>query len=145
MPRTPVSWVLTLVLVGAAGCRVTAPPTPSPPTPSPRTLPTASGLASAMPALPVDFPIMPGAVAEDPLEGGPDLIAGWTTGAAGPRVYDFYMSSLPAAGYPIEGLYPGGSVAIIRCRAPDGAIWQVVITGDEASLGTHIQLRLDRP
>jgi hypothetical protein len=139
MPRTVVGSALTLVLVGTAGCRV-----PAPAAPTATTLPTASALASRMLPLPSNFPVMAG-LAEDPPKSDPGLIASWTTRTSGPRVYQFYVSALPAAGYPIEGLYPGGAVAIIRCRAPGGAIWQVVITGDPVSLGTRIELRLDRP
>jgi hypothetical protein len=84
-------------------------------------------------------------LAEDPPKIDPGLITSWTTTTSGPRVYRFYVSALPPAGYPIEGLYPGGAVAIIRCRAAGGAIWQVVITGDPVGVGTRIELRLDRP
>jgi hypothetical protein len=139
MPRTVVASVLAVVLVGTAGCRVTAPAAPTA-----TTLPTASALASAMPALPSNFPVMAG-LSEDPPKSDPGLIASWTTTTSGPRAYEFYISALPPAGYPIEGLYPGGAVAIIRCRAPDGAIWQVVITGDLVAVATRIELRLDRP
>jgi hypothetical protein len=139
MPRTVVASLLTLVLVRTAGCSVAASAAPTAATP-----PTASLLASPMAALPSNFPVMAG-LAEGPPRSDPGLIASWTATTSGPRVYQFYVSALPAAGYPIEGLYPGGSVAIIRCRAPDGAIWQVVITGDAVGAGTHIELRLDRP
>jgi hypothetical protein len=139
MPGARVASMLTLVLVGAAGCRVTAPAAPSA-----TTLPTASALASQMPALPSNFPVMAG-LTEDPPKSDPGLIASWTSTTGGPRVYEFYVSALPPAGYLIEGLYPGGAVAIIRCRAPDGASWQVVITGDPMGVGTRIKLRLDRP
>jgi hypothetical protein len=140
MPRTVIASVLSLVLAGMAGCRATAPAAPSATRP-----PTALPVASTIRALPSDFPVMPGSMTAEPPSSDAGLIASWTTAANGPRIYDFYVSALPAVGYPIEGLYPGGSVAIIRCRAPDGGIWQVVITAGATDGATHIELRLDRP
>jgi hypothetical protein len=139
MPGARVASVLTLVLVGMAGCRV-----PAPAAPSATPLPTASAIASATPPLPSNFPVI-AALAEDPPKSDAGLIASWTTTTSGPRVDQFYVSALPPAGYRIMGLYPGGAVAIIRCRAPDDAILQVVITGDPMGMGTRIELRLDRP
>ncbi|HLA65855.1 MAG TPA: hypothetical protein VK600_04655 [Candidatus Saccharimonadales bacterium] len=139
MSGARIASVLTLVLVGVAGCRVAAPAASTA-----TTMPTASALASAMPALPSNFPVLAG-LTEDPPKSDPGLIASWTTAISGPRVYEFYLSALPAAGYRIEGLFPGGAVAIVRCRAAGDAIWQVVITGDPMGMGTRIELRLDRP
>lgn len=74
----------------------------------------------------------------------PGLIGRWESDQAGSAAYDFYVEALPAAGYPIVGLYPGGAVALIRFRVPDGEVWQVVARGI-ADRMVAIEVRLDRP
>ena len=68
----------------------------------------------------------------------------WESDQAGSAAYDFYVDALPAASYPIVGLYPGGEVALIRFRVPDGQVWQMV--AQRSADGTvAIEVRLDRP
>ncbi len=106
----------------------------------------ASSIASAgvRPSLPPGFPAFPGALPAPVADDDPDLIAAWTSDQLGSAAYDFYVDALPAAGYPIEGLYPGGDFAIIRFRLAAGAIWQIVIGGLVGD-PTTIEVRLDRP
>jgi len=73
------------------------------------------------------------------------LIGLWESDQTGSAAYDFYVEALPAAGYPIVGLYPGGAVALIRFRAPDGEVWQMVARRMAAGTTTAIEIRLDRP
>jgi hypothetical protein len=94
--------------------------------------------------LPSGFPVVPGAAPVLPPDDDPGLIAVWESYQAGSAAYDFYVHALPAAGYPIVGLYPGGAVAVIRFRAPDGQVWQMVARGmADGTVG--IEVRLDRP
>jgi hypothetical protein len=94
--------------------------------------------------LPSGFPVLPGATAVPPAVDDPGLIAVWQSNQAGSAAYDFYVNALPAAGYPIVGLYPGGAFALIRFRAPDGQVWQMVAHGT-ADGTVAIEVRLDRP
>lgn len=87
---------------------------------------------------------MPGALRVAAVTDDPGLIAEWTSDELGSAAYDFYAEALPATGFPIVGLYPGGDVAVIRFRVRDGAIWQMVAHGRGAGIAT-IQIRLDRP
>lgn len=73
----------------------------------------------------------------------PGLVGLWVTDLAGSAPYDFYLSALRAAGYPIVGAYPGGAAAIIRFMLPDGAVWQVVVRGGPDAI-VIIEVRLDR-
>jgi hypothetical protein len=74
----------------------------------------------------------------------PGLIGLWSSDVPGSAAYDFYLRALPAAGYRIVAVYPGGEAAVIRFDLPDAAIWQVVIRpGPDATVG--IEVRLDRP
>ena len=73
--------------------------------------------------------MVPGAVPASPQDSDPGLIALWESDQAGSAAYDFYVDALPAAGYPIVGVYPGGEVALIRFLAPDGQVWQMVAHG----------------
>jgi hypothetical protein len=94
--------------------------------------------------LPSGFPVLPGAVPAAMVNDDPGLIGLWNSDQLGSTAYDFYVSALPAAGYPIVGLYPGGGVALIRFRTASGAIWQMVAHGGPG--GTEaIEIRLDRP
>jgi hypothetical protein len=103
----------------------------------------ASGSANDLVPLPQRFPVMPGASRQLPAVADATLVARWTSDAPGPVAYAFYVDLLPAAGYPIVGLFPGGEAAVIRFRAANGGPLQLVLTrrGD----GTLIELRLDRP
>jgi len=87
---------------------------------------------------------MPGAVRVAVANDDPGLIAEWTSDGLGSTAYDFYVAALPASGYPIVGSYPGGDVAIIRFRAQDNAIWQMVAHGGVTGIAM-IEIRLDRP
>jgi hypothetical protein len=93
--------------------------------------------------LPSGFPVLEGAVRMPLPPGDPGLIALWESALAGSGPYVFYMAALPAAGYEILGVYPGGGVALIRFRV-QGEIWQVVMHG-AADGNVAIELRLDRP
>jgi hypothetical protein len=94
--------------------------------------------------LPSAFPAVPGAVRMPVPDDDPGLIAWWESDQAGSAAYDFYADALPAAGYPIVGLYPGGEVAIIRFSGPDREVWQMVAHGTQDGR-TAIEIRLDRP
>ena len=94
--------------------------------------------------LPSGFPVVPGAAPVPLPDGDPGLIALWESDTAGSAAYDFYIDALPAAGYPIVRLYPGGAVALIRFRVPDGQVWQMVARG-MADGSMAIEVRLDRP
>jgi hypothetical protein len=131
--------VLVAILVG--GCSV-APTgslagslTESPPT-------KASATASF--SLPSGFPVLPGALPVPLPSGDPGLIGLWASELAGSAAYDFYAEALPAAGYPIIGLYPGGEFAIIRFRVPTRDVWQMVVRGMPEGR-VAIEIRLDRP
>jgi hypothetical protein len=88
--------------------------------------------------------VVPGATPVPPPDDDSGLIAVWESDRAGSAAYDFYVDALPAAGYPIVGVYPGGEVALIRFRVPDGQVWQVVARG-MADGTVAIEVRLDRP
>ena len=94
--------------------------------------------------LPAGFPVLTGAVPAAMPDDDPGLIALWTSDQPGSATYDFYVAALPAAGYRILGLYPGGEWAIIRFGLPDGAIWQVV-AHDMGDGRAAIEVRWDRP
>jgi hypothetical protein len=94
--------------------------------------------------LPRGFPVLPGAVPVGLPSDDAGLIGLWTTDLLGSAAYDFYVKALPAAGYRIVAVYPGGAAAVIRFSLPDGAIWQVVTrAGPRESVA--IEVRLDRP
>ena len=57
-------------------------------------------------------------------------------------MFSFYTDELPRAGYPIEGLYPGEGVGIIRFDE-GSQILQVYLTGDLEQ--TDLILRTDVP
>jgi hypothetical protein len=101
------------------------------------------GSAQAPRALPDGFPVMPRAVPMPLPQEDPGLIGLWESDQVGSAVYDFYVDALPTAGYPIVGLYPGGGVALIRFRVPEGEVWQMVARGT-ADGRVAIEIRLDR-
>lgn len=94
--------------------------------------------------LPGGFPVVPGAVQVAMPNDDPGLVALWTTDLPGTDAYDFYVNALPAAGYRIVAVFPGGGGAVIRFSLPDGAIWQVVTRAGPGG-AVAIEVRLDRP
>lgn len=133
---------LVLVAILAGGCATGGTSSPSS---------SAYGSFSSEPSrsavvrtpLPSGFPVVPGAAPVPPPVDDAGLIALWESDRAGSAAYDFYVDQLPAAGYPIVGLYPGGAVALIRFRVPDGQVWQMVARGT-ADGTVAIEVRLDR-
>jgi hypothetical protein len=95
-------------------------------------------------ALPDGFPVLPGAVPAPMPDDDPGLLGLWETDLVGSAAFDFYVNALPAAGYRVVGLYPGGEFALIRFGVPGGAIWQVV-TRATPDGRTAVEVRLDRP
>jgi hypothetical protein len=146
--------VLPLVLAAAAACAACG-PAPGSGSPSASTtgspspgIATATAPAAETPAvripLPSGFPVLEGAAPEAMPDDDPGLIGLWSSDRLGSAAYDFYVTGLPAAGYPIIGLYPGGGVAQIRFAVPDGAVWQMVAYGGSNGRVT-IEIRQDRP
>ena len=138
--------VLVAILCGGCLTEVDGEPSESasllPSTPSAAVLPSPSAVERR--TVPPGFPVLPGAVAVDMPADDPGLIGLWESDQLGSAAYDFYVTALPAAGYPIVGLYPGGDVALIRFAASGGEIWQMVAHG--ATNGrAEIEVRLDRP
>jgi len=139
-------WIVVAVVVTvvAGGCSTDGSPTPPPHgSGAPVTSGAPPGSSSEHRTLPDGFPVMDGAVRMPLPPGDPGLIALWESPEAGSGAYDFYVAALPAAGYSIVGIYPGGGVALIRFRVP-GEIWQVVAHGATGG-GVAIEVRLDRP
>ena len=134
--------VVVAVLAGA--CSIEGSPTPSSPHGSGApVISGAPGSSEGRPPLPSGFPVMDGAVPLPLPAGDPGLIALWESTEAGSAAYDFYVTALPAAGYEIVGLYPGGGVALIRFTV-QGEIWRVVAHGAPDGQ-VAIEVRLDRP
>jgi hypothetical protein len=72
----------------------------------------------------------------------PTVIARWYVPLGTYDVFAFYQDRLPGADFPIEGVYPGEGVGIIRVH--DGArLLQVSLTGDLDE--TDLVLRTDQP
>jgi hypothetical protein len=104
--------------------------------------PTAGTSGRQTPGLPVGFPVMPGMVADEALPGDSGLIGRWTTDANGARVFAFLKDALPAAGYRVDLLGPGDTVAVIRFTPPDGQ--QLQIDLGRAGAGTFMEVRQPR-
>ncbi len=140
--RRAMATVLAAALL--AGCAGSSPtPTASlAPSVAPTTTPDASGSPPLTPALPAGFPVMPGMHADSPVPDEPGLIGRWTTEANGAEVYGFLEEALPAAGYHVDLLGPGDTVAIIRFTPPGGQQRQIDL--GEAEKGTFMELRLPR-
>ncbi len=100
----------------------------------------ASSPHSTGPAVPADFPVMPGSDAVAPLPHVPSLLARWTTATDGAQVYGFFVAALPAAGFEIEQLAPGGDAAIIIFTSPGAPQLELSLTADGDR--TRIDLRL---
>jgi hypothetical protein len=98
------------------------------------------GLGALPPDL-ADFPVPP-AARPLPVPDGSDLIGTWAI-EPGSGAYRFYQEALPAAGFSITGLAPGGSVAIIRFEDVAGVAWQIDIHGDLDS--AVVELGPERP
>jgi hypothetical protein len=130
-----------LLLTGCAGDSPSASPSALPSV-APTTTPSVVGIVPETPPLPPGFPVMPGMVAEAPLPDAPGLIGRWTTKANGAEVYAFLADALPAAGYRVDLLAPGGTAAVIRFTPPDGQQLQIDLgpAGDR----TFMELRLPR-
>lgn len=145
MSRHRRSILLAVAMTVVAGaCSTDGSLIPSPAHGSPAPVTSAASVPSAeRPPLPSGFPVLDGSVRSPLLADDPGLIALWESAEAGSAPYDFYVAALPAAGYEIIGLYPGGGVALIRFSV-QGQIWQLVIHG--ATDGqVAIEVRLDRP
>ena len=113
------------------------PPFVVPPTPGP-----SDPLAAQRPPMPAGFPVMDEArpALLDPTDA--TVIARWYVPLGTYDVFAFYQDRLPAADFPIEGVYPGEGVGIIRFH--DGArLLQVSLTGDLDE--TDLVLRTDQP
>lgn len=133
---------LVLVAILAGGCSMGA--SGSPPGSAATGASPTEASAGASFSLPSGFPVLPGAEPVAVPRDDPGLIGLWETDQAGSAAYDFYAGALPAAGYPIVGLYPGGEFAIIRFQGPTGDVWQMVARGTPEGR-VAIEIRLDRP
>lgn len=151
---TPVAVAILGFAFAIAGCAGRIPVTPSAsslgPVPTGPTgpivaasgassLPTWTAVPSAGPELPAGFPVPVGAV---PIDGPEeeDLLARWSVEISGASAYAFYAEALPAAGFAVVELIPGGTAAVIRFRGPLGAAWMLVLRGVDPLL---IELRRD--
>lgn len=145
MPRQRIPTLVLLVTVAAA-CSAAdgSPPARAWPGPPGSAMPGPSTSEVERRQLPDGFPILPGALAIAVPADDPGLIGLWETDRLGSAAYDFYVAALPAAGYPIVGLYPGGGVALIRFTAEGGEVWQMV-AHPTSSGRLAIEIRLDRP
>jgi len=146
MDRLTIPWLVLLIIL-AGGCATggTSSPSSSPSSSAASSVSSAESRSAVVRTpLPSGFPVVPGAAPVSPPDDDPGLIALWESDQAGSAAYDFYVDALPSAGYPIVGLYPGGEVALIRFRVPDGQVWQVVAHGT-AHGAVAIEIRLDRP
>jgi hypothetical protein len=128
---------LVLVAIVVGGCSMAS-------TESPARTPPTEASATASFSLPSGFPVLPGALPGALPRDDPGLIGLWESDQAGSAAYDFYAEALPAAGFPIVGLYPRGEFAIIGFRAPTGDVWQLVARGTPEGR-VAIEIRLDRP
>ena len=130
-----------LLLAACVGS--TATPSPSSAEPTPSSVSSSSGTPEAStPGLPAGVPIMRGRVEDEPLPLEEGLIGRWTTEANGAEVFAFLENALPAAGYRVDLLGPGDTVAVIRFTLPGGQ--QLQIDLGQAGAGTFMELRLPR-
>lgn len=155
-PTSRIRWLIraasSITLIGAlAACATDPPPSPVPPplvvsTASPFRMPPTPApsdpLVGVRPPMPERFPLPEGAepALVDPDD--PTIIGHWYVPLHGSEVYNFYGDELPRAGYPIEGLYPGGGVALIRFDE-GSQILQVMMLGD--LIQTDLYLQTDVP
>lgn len=150
-PRSPRATLLVLVtaltlLVGACGTPAatkTSSAGGAATATASRPADPASPAVSATPGVPASFPVMPGSIAAEQLPADPGLLARWTTDANGADVYDHFVTALPAAGYRVDELLPGGAAAVIRLSSPAGAALELGLTAN--GTGTRIDLRIPDP
>ena len=149
MRRSVAGTFALLIAIAAASCvpAATTEPSSTPlagrsagtqaasPTESPSALPS-------LPELPAGLPVMPGAQTVNAQPSDPGHIARWMVDAIGPDVYAFYLDALPAAGFVIEGRFPGGNVAVIRFSTANGTTLDLALIGEGDGERTRIDLRL---
>lgn len=87
--------------------------------------PDATASATPLP-MPAGFPVHE---SMDAVGAEGVYVAVWESDALLPRVYDFYLAQLRAAGFVIHLEGPGGEAAIIRFTSPEGTAYQLDITG----------------
>jgi hypothetical protein len=127
-----------LLLVGAlAGCA--SPGATGSGSASAHATASASAGHSELAGVPAGFPIMPGSTAVEPLPTEPGLLGRWTQPVNGSVVYRFFVDALPAAGFRVDQLLPGGAVAVIRFTTAGGDGLDLQLTA--ARDGTRIDLR----
>lgn len=147
-PGPGIALATLLVVAAACGTGETTEPTLNPslgasppasagPMSSSASASSSASQSAAAIVLPDGFPVMPGAVADDPPRHA-DAAASWQTDAVGPQVYDWYVENLPPAGFPIDGLYPGGEAAVILFSTPGGQALQVAITRSGAGTAFEV-------
>lgn len=140
--------IAIVVANGCAGAGATTTPiaTPTASIPAQPTTTPSSASPSAVPSrppIPAGMPVMPGAEPADPATIEPRVIAQWTVDAIGPRVYQYYLDALPAAGFAVRGRFPGGNAAIIRFETPEGMTLDLALVGEgEHGRRTRIELVL---
>lgn len=150
------AWTAAVIVSGMlllAGCSTVAsrtpagsdgdaatPPPPAGSAPSVRdSPPVATAGGTPGPGVPADVPIPEGSVRLD--VGAEDgLLATWSVALNGADAYAWFGEALPAAGYPIEELIPGGTAAIVRFRGRDGAAWLLILRGMNPLI---VELRVD--
>ncbi len=154
-PHAPISRIagaLLMVLLsacaaeGSSSLEVTAPPGGSAATSPTPTMASASPEGSgdaSRPVLPTGFPVLPGAEPVSPPADDASIIAVWTLPAEGSGPYDALVAALPAAGFPIVGVYPADRAALIRFAVGEATVWQVLLEHREG--GTLVTVQTDRP
>lgn len=133
------SWVLVGILTLAAGCggpqRTAGIPSRAPASPASSPVVSASARptdsASPRAELPAGFPVPDGLARVSPSGDAPDLVARWTSTRTGAAIYNDFVAALPAAGYRIRELVPGGAAAVIRVEAPAGGVWELSLFGSD--------------
>ncbi|HEX2142805.1 MAG TPA: hypothetical protein VHK28_11130 [Candidatus Limnocylindria bacterium] len=145
-PGTPrrAGWAAARLAVGIVALAACSPspdsPSPSPsaglvsdsprPDASEAVSPSAEPSAGVPGELPAGFPVPPGAgsLAVQP---GERIIARWQLNDHGSAAYDHFLRELPAAGFTVEAVAPGGAAASIRFTTPDGEKLQIDLVGTQ--------------